>query len=129
MDLSFQKQEKLKSKKLIEQLFKEGKSITKPPFRLVYLQINHRGNKPLQVGFSVPKRNFKLAVERNLLKRRMREAYRLNKESIYKEIDNNYILMFVYIDKEIRTSDIIAQKTVQILQKFIKAASSNGIID
>ncbi len=129
MDLSFQKQEKLKSKKLIEQLFKEGKSITKLPFRLVYLQINHRGNKPLQVGFSVPKRNFKLAVERNLLKRRMREAYRLNKESIYKEIDNNYILMFVYIDKEIRTSDIIAQKTVQILQKFIKAASSNGIID
>ncbi|NQW36923.1 MAG: ribonuclease P protein component [Flavobacteriales bacterium] len=120
MAFTFQKQEKLKHKKLIEQLFKEGKSISKFPLRLVYLQINHDGDKPLQAGFSVPKRNFKHAVDRNLLKRRIREAYRLNKEEVYKEISNKYILMFIYLDKNIKSSDEIHPIMEQLLQSFVK---------
>ena len=120
MDLSFQKLEKLKHKKLIEQLFKEGKFVSKFPLRLVYLQLNHGGDKPLQTGFSVPKRNFKHAVDRNLLKRRMREAYRLNKEEVYKEINKTYILMFIYLDKNIQPSDEIHPIMEQLLQSFVK---------
>jgi len=120
MYLSFQKQEKLKHKKLIEQLFKEGKSISKFPLRLVYLQFNHDGEKPLQAGFSVAKRKFKHAVNRNLLKRRMREAYRLNKQTIYPLISQKYILMFIYLDKEILPSKVLHLTMEILLKKFVK---------
>ncbi|MCF6214377.1 MAG: ribonuclease P protein component [Flavobacteriaceae bacterium] len=123
MDFTFNKPEKLKHKKHIEQLFKEGKSLTLFPLRMVYLHANHSGNQILQVGFSVPKRKFKHAVDRNLLKRRMREAYRLNKETIYKVISDKHLLMFIYLDKEIQPSSNIHLKMGQLIQKFIKTIS------
>lgn len=119
MNFTFNKDEKLKQKKLIEQLFKEGKSISVFPLRLVYLKINHKGNSLLQAGVSVAKRNFKLAVDRNSLKRRMREAYRLKKQNIYTLITEKYILMFIYIDHEIQPSKVIHLTMEQLLQKLI----------
>ncbi|OIO12799.1 MAG: ribonuclease P protein component [Flavobacteriales bacterium CG03_land_8_20_14_0_80_35_15] len=118
MQNTYSKDEKLKHKKLIEPLFKEGKSVSSPPLRLVYLQINHQSDSFLQVGVSVAKRNFKLAVDRNKLKRRMREAYRLNKQLIYPQLNQKYILMFIYIDKELKPSKVIHLAMAQLLQKF-----------
>lgn len=124
MQNTYNKDDKLKHKKLIEKLFKAGKSISTFPLRLVYLQINHEGNSLLQAGVSVAKRNFKLSVDRNLLKRRMREAYRLKKQAIYPMLNQKYILMFIYIDKEISPSKAIHVAMEQLLQKFIKRISS-----
>ncbi|MFA5298392.1 MAG: ribonuclease P protein component, partial [Lutibacter sp.] len=94
------KDEKLKSRTLIEQLFAHGKRVKLFPLQLIYLQVNHSAEFPIKVGFSVPKRNVKLAVDRNRIKRMMREVYRLNKYLFSENLDNKYIFMFIYGQKE-----------------------------
>jgi ribonuclease P protein component len=100
MSYTLGKEEKLKSKKLIEKLFAEGKNVKSFPIRLVYLPTNHFGELPIKVGFSVPKRNVKLAVNRIRIKRLLREVYRKNKELFIENLDQQYIFMFVYMAKE-----------------------------
>ena len=117
---TFNKLEKLKHKKLIEQLFAEGKSIAKFPLRLVYLPYEHLGDKPLQTGFSVPKKKIKNAVDRNRIKRQMREAYRLRKAEIYSEIPQKHIVMFIYLDDKLPQSKSLHLKMEQLLQSFVK---------
>ena len=63
------KEERLKSKKLIERLYKEGNSVKAFPLRMIFLQTEHTSKFPSQVGVSVTKRNFKRAVDRNRIKR------------------------------------------------------------
>jgi len=120
MEFKFQKQEKLKRKKLIEQLFKEGKSVTIFPLRLFYLQCEHGGIKPIRAGFSVSKKKFKRAVDRNRIKRQLREAYRLNKAEVYKLIDKKYIIMIIFVDNKKYDSRHINLKTIRILKKFLE---------
>lgn len=96
MNHSFGKVEKLKSKKNIDKLFIEGQSIKKFPVKLVFTSIDGPFNK---VGVSVPKRNFKRAVDRNRLKRLMRESYRLNKQLLTNN-SNRYAMMFIYLDRK-----------------------------
>jgi ribonuclease P protein component len=101
---TFKKEEKLKSRKLIEILFKEGKRIKSFPIQIVYLQIDHLQDYFVQAGFSVPKKQFKRAVDRNKLKRLMREAYRLQKNQlpdIIKNKEKKYIIMFIYMSDKI----------------------------
>jgi len=123
MDFTFQKQEKLKHKKLIEMLFTEGKSISLFPLRIVYLQIEHNGGMPLQIGFSVPKRNIKKAVDRNRVKRQLREAYRLNKNEIYNSIDKKFIMMVIFMGNKKMNSQFIKSGMIKVLQKFVKSVS------
>lgn len=94
------KEERLKSKTLIGKLYKEGKSVKTFPLRLVYVQVEHSSKYPAQVGVSVPKRNFKKAVDRNRIKRLLRETYRKQKEIVYNNIDKPYVYMISYIGKE-----------------------------
>ena len=94
------KEEKLKSKKLIELLFIEGKRVNVYPFQLVFQQVEHQAGFPIKVGFSVPKRTTKLAVNRNKIKRLMREAYRKNKFNLFENIENQYIMMLIYTSKD-----------------------------
>jgi len=83
-DFSFKKRERLTSSKSISLLFKEGRSISSFPVRFIY---DMEGTDvPVKMAISVPKRLYKRAVDRNLLKRRIREAYRLNKTEFYAEI-------------------------------------------
>ncbi len=84
---TFSKEEKLKKKILISELFEKGKSISVFPLRLIYHQIDHEAPYKIQAGVSVSKRNFKKAVQRNHLKRLMRESYRINKYLIYNSED------------------------------------------
>ena len=100
MGFTFNKSEKLKSRKLIEQLFLEGKSVTVFPFRMLYLQTSFEHGPKIKAGISVSKRNFKKAVERNRIKRLMREAYRLNKSHYFNNITTSYALMILYIGKD-----------------------------
>jgi ribonuclease P protein component len=80
---TFSKSERLCSKKAIEALFENGKSFYCSPFLIVWAYSTSDMYYPAQVAFSVPKKGFKLAVTRNLIKRRTREAYRKNKTTLY----------------------------------------------
>ena len=112
------KQERLKSKTLIGKLYKEGKSVKSFPLRLVYIQTEHNSKYPAQVGVSVPKRNFKKAVDRNHLKRLLRETYRKQKQLVYNTIDKPYVYMISYIGKEKYTYAEIEIKMEQLLKSF-----------
>ena len=120
MKLTLRKQERLKSKKLIEQLYKKGKSIKVFPFRMVYLQIEHTSKYPVQVGVSVAKRNFKKAPDRNRLKRLMRETYRLQKATVYDNLSEPYIFMISYIGREEKPYQELHSKMNNLLHLFIE---------
>lgn len=113
------KQERLKSKTLIGKLYKEGKSVKSFPLRLVYIQTEHTSKYPSQVGVSVPKRNFKKAVDRNRIKRLLRETYRKQKQLVYNTIDKPYVYMISYIGKEEFTYAEIELKMEKLLNTFI----------
>lgn len=125
MKFTLGKDEKLKSRKLIEKLYNEGDSFKKFPLRIVYLQTNHTTNYPAQVGFSVPKRNFKLAVHRNRIKRLMREAYRLQKPTIYDNIDKPYVFMISYIGKKEFNYLDLYDKMSSLLNEFIEKTQNS----
>lgn len=120
MDFSYPKSEKLKSKKIIDLLFSEGKSVSKYPLRLVYLKHNFEENVPLKMGVSVSKKYFKNAVDRNYFKRVLRESYRLNKQLLVENVDVKYCFMFFYQTNEKLSYQEINQQTIQLFEKFIK---------
>ena len=120
MRFTFNKQEKLKSKKLIERLFTEGKSISCNPLKLIYLKVGHDSNFLIQAGVSVAKRKINLAVSRNRIKRLMREVYRKNKHLIYEGINTKYIFMFLYLDEKEQKYVFIEEKMINLLEKFLK---------
>lgn len=118
MNNTYSNTEKLKSKKLIEQLFSEGNSVIAYPLRLVYLKCETPLEVPLKTGVSVSKRNFKKAVDRNHIKRLLREAYRLNKLEYINNMTNSYALMILYIGKDGIDFETINTKMKKLLDKF-----------
>jgi ribonuclease P protein component len=114
------KQERLKSKKLIEKLYAEGKSVKTFPLRMVFVQTAHTSDFPCQVGVSVAKRNYKLAVDRNRLKRLMRETYRLQKEIVYKNLEEPYVFMISYIGREEMKYEDLYLKMEKLLTLFVE---------
>ena len=120
MDFSYPKTEKLKSKRIIDLLFSEGKSVSKYPLRLVYVKHDFEEDVPLKIGVSVSKKYFKNAVDRNYFKRVLRESYRLNKQLLVENIDAKYCFMFFYQTNERLSYQEINQKTIQLFEKFIK---------
>jgi len=118
MNFTFQKEERLKSRKLIEQLYKEGTFIKVFPLRMLYLQTEHTSNFPAQAGVSVPKRNFKRAVDRNRLKRLLRESYRKQKYTVYDAAEKPYVFMISYLGKEMWSLAEIEPKMEKLLTLF-----------
>jgi ribonuclease P protein component len=80
---TFSKKERLCSRKIITGLFESGNEFFTPHFKVIWDLVQQDDPAPSQVMFSVSKRNFRLAVQRNLIKRRMREAFRKQKSIIY----------------------------------------------
>ncbi|WP_430411008.1 ribonuclease P protein component [Kordia sp.] len=123
MNYSFPKEEKLKSKKCIDQLFSEGKSVSKFPLKLIYTATELPKNVPIQAGVSVTKRRFKKAVTRNRIKRLLREAYRLHKNDVFNTISTSYAFMFLYIGRREPTFEEIETSMVRLLEKFLEKTS------
>ncbi|MDT0294701.1 ribonuclease P protein component [Mesonia ostreae] len=118
MNQGYSKEEKLKSKIQIGQLFEEGRSVKSFPLKLMYHPILGEEHYH-KIGVSVPKRNFKLAVTRNRIKRLLRENYRKQKNAL--PIDTKkYSMMFIYTGrKELKSSEIeVAMK--KLIHKFIE---------
>ncbi|MBK6284708.1 MAG: ribonuclease P protein component [Draconibacterium sp.] len=116
---SFHKNERLCSKKVIDKLFIEGKSVFVYPVKIVYLETLLPEKNKVQAAFTVGKRNFKRAVKRNLIKRRMREAYRLNKQKFYDELGEKQLaVFFIYTAKTISDYKQIETAIIKGLKKL-----------
>ncbi|MEH6704127.1 MAG: ribonuclease P protein component [Galbibacter orientalis] len=117
MDQSFPSKEKLKSATLISQLFAEGDSVSKYPIRLVFTKLEDEVK--IKAGVSVSKRSFKKAVDRNRIKRLLREAYRLNKHLFFDTVEgDSYGFMFLYTGKEMPTFEKLNSVMQKLHQKF-----------
>ena len=117
----FSKKEKLKSQKEIELLFKQGKSINQFPIRLIYKVKNEQNNVLINFGVSVPKKKIKLAVNRNLIKRRIREVYRLNNNDLKTKLYENQKeinMMVIYGSEQILSYKEIEEKIKVILSRL-----------
>ena len=123
MNFTYPKNEKLKSKITIDLLFSKGKSVSKYPLRLVFVEsdygIPEDSDQMLKMGVSVSKKYFKHAVDRNYFKRVLRETYRLNKHILIDNLDKKYAFMFFYQTKERLTYEEINTKTIQLFEKFV----------
>ena len=119
----FSKHEKLKSKKAIDLLFSKGESINVSPVRLIFLRKEVDDIILANVGVVVPKKQIRLAVNRNLIKRRMREAYRLNNAELKETLKKNGLalnMMFIYSNKQILDYVTIEDKIKVILTRLIE---------
>jgi ribonuclease P protein component len=119
MSLTYSKKEKLKSKKLIDQMFAEGQSVSAFPLRMVYLPTTFEEAIIAKTGVSVSKRNFKTAVGRNRIKRLLRESYRLNKANYFNNLTTQYACMILYIGKDKPTYTEVETKMNLLFEKFL----------
>ncbi len=123
MKYTFTKKERLSSKKLIDQLFTEAKTFFSYPFKVFYLFQETEKEFPVQVLITVSKKNFKKAVDRNNIKRMVREGYRLNKLPLHDYLnENNKSVLFglVYVGESILKNQEIERKLILILQRLIE---------
>ena len=103
-------------------MFEKGTALRIAPIKIIYLSMELDSLSPVQAGFSVPKTIFKRAVDRNLLKRRMREAYRRNKKLLYDGLENSgkqFAIMFIYSKKEVISYEEIEGKIILFMERLI----------
>jgi ribonuclease P protein component len=112
--LTFRKEERLKKEKHIQELFTKGSSFYLHPFKVLILE--NKAVALTQVLISVSRRNFKKAVDRNTIKRRVREAYRLNKSLL--PAASHSCIGFIYTAKKILPTPEIFEKMVHVLKKI-----------
>lgn len=128
---TFRKEERLCSRKHLDLLFKNGSSFLLYPFRVSYLFIDETAVVQAQVVINVPKKRYKRAVDRNLLKRRIREAYRLNKqEEFYNQLltDKGLLLFSIqFVGKKKYEFTFIQKKLVATFKRFQTLIQPNEI--
>lgn len=128
---TFRKDERLHGKKNIKRLFSEGNSYYTGPLKVFWIERKDNEGYPLRVLIAVSKKTIRKAVRRNLLKRRMREAYRKNKSVFYEILTRDakqYDLGLVYIGKELIPYQDIEKKIIQVLKRLIASHNSAGQI-
>jgi ribonuclease P protein component len=124
----FRKEDRLSQNIIIQKVFQEGSQINHYPFKIFILKFEKPLNGRLQVLITVPKKQFKKAVVRNIIKRRIREAYRLNK---YMLTDAGFTpelqiaIAFVYIANEIHDHGFIQLKMIESLKKIKQVIEKN----
>jgi len=130
---SFKKRDRLKSSLEIDALYHENKFIVSYPLKCYYSFSTYSENKSaIRAAFSVPKKTFKHAVDRNTVKRRMRESYRLNYKKILETFvnqkDKQLKFFFIYIGKEILDYVEIEKNMSSVLGKVLTATSAQSIL-
>lgn len=124
-DFSFHKGERLTGYKAISALFQSGRGVNAPPFRFIFLPATGE-TYPVRTAITVPKRLFRKAVERNLLKRRIREAYRQQKAALYQHLSRKEIaihLVIQYQHREILPYHVLADALQKGLDQLIRELS------
>ena len=119
---TFGRAEKLKSRKAIDALFAQGRSVAHFPIRVKYVVLPlTEENKTVQVGFTVSKKHFKRAVHRNRIKRLLREAYRLQKAPLLQLLASQNKcaqLFFIYTDKQLPDYTTVSSAMAQCMHSL-----------
>ncbi|UJP66618.1 ribonuclease P protein component [Mongoliitalea daihaiensis] len=118
MNTKLPKSERLHAQKSIKELFDKGSSFFLYPFKVLVLQIPASEPQAPQVLFSVSKKKLKKAVQRNLIKRRIRESYRLNKHILTASAGTNQLIGLIFVSSEEMSFDTIQGKIIKVLQKI-----------
>lgn len=125
---TFPLKEHLKSKKIIERVYAGGTSVTSFPLRAVFIELLPEEQEPTAtILISVAKKRFRHAVDRNLVKRRIREAYRTSKHTFIEALENNgkkIAVAILYIDTRHNSTAFIKRKMEKLLEGIVK---KNGI--
>ena len=114
--MKFRKEERLKKEKLIKELFDKGSSFYLFPFKVLVRRNPEEACAVHQVLISVSRKNFKRAVDRNLIKRRIRECFRLNKNLL--PVTPKFLIAYIYTAKDILTFAQIQERLVKTLNRF-----------
>lgn len=120
------KTERLNSKNSITTLFSQGHSFVVYPYRVVFSELDDKQQAHAAILVSVPKKKFKRAVKRNLIRRRIKESYRLNKHNLLDTLQNENKqigIAFIYLDKEVREYNNLNTKMREVLQLLINKVS------
>jgi ribonuclease P protein component len=126
MDYTLRKDEKLCSRTAVDMLFGEGKSLMAFPLRAAY-RLRPRGEHPVQFLISIPKKRIRHAVGRVALRRRVREAYRLNRRELLQapleQSGWGVDIAFVYLDTNQAPYSVINERMVSLLTRIAQAAA------
>ena len=118
----------LKSRKLIEQLFAKGGTFLIFPIKVVFLLVEEPMDSPLKIGVSASSKKFKRAVDRNRIKRLVKEYYRVNKQPLHEFLNGNgkqVVVFFMYIDKALPENALLQRKMPLIIDKLINTLSES----
>jgi ribonuclease P protein component len=119
MRFTLKKEERLTERIALEHVYTKGKHIHANTIKIIFAEVPQSEQPACRVVFSVPKRNFKKAVDRNLLKRRMREVYRLHKHALYAHLakkQKQIHMYLVYNSKQIISFEELKENLLQALQ-------------
>lgn len=123
---TFRKSERLCSRTVIDEIFSKGKELRKFPYLLKYIYSTEVAVNPVQIVVSVPKKRAKSAVDRNRLRRQIKEAYRLNKDELQLYFQNNkcsIVIFIIYTGKEKEVYTLLEEKLKVILKELIHTVS------
>ena len=119
---TFKKSERLCSRILMDHLFQgDNRTASSYPIRAVFLPVEEAVQKGVSVLISVPKKRFHDAVDRNRVKRQIREAYRKNKHALVEQVAQSgkgLLVAFIYVSAEIESTEYVEKRVIRLLDKI-----------